>query len=133
MKLSSTFAPALNQPLPRGDRLFLMPPSSTLEKLKVKVGQNPYVDSANLRFHPFMGKGKASVQLKQKSFLKALAAYFLGEQKTISGFLGLGTSSGRTSLNHALNPNLRIHMKEQGEPAATPSQASSSSNCDNLA
>ncbi|PPD80651.1 hypothetical protein GOBAR_DD22438 [Gossypium barbadense] len=46
MKIVSTFALALNQPLPRGNRLFLMPSSSTPQKLK--------------------GKGKAPAQLSPR-------------------------------------------------------------------
>lgn len=66
MKIFSAFAPALNQPVPRDDRFFLMPPSSTPQKLKVKVGKNPYADSVNPHFHPFRGKGKEYVQLSPK-------------------------------------------------------------------
>ncbi|MBA0641806.1 hypothetical protein Goklo_026305 [Gossypium klotzschianum] len=168
MKIFSAFAHALNQPLPRDDRFFLMPPSSTPQKLKVKVGKNPYADSVNPHFHPFRGKGKVYVQLSpkeevnsydirhdkgpeprqigvrepqnhhpynykdQKSLLQALVADFLGEQKTKTVFLGLGTFSGRTPPNFTPNPTLRNHQMEQVELAAAPSQASSLSNCDNL-
>ncbi|MBA0650865.1 hypothetical protein Goklo_018243 [Gossypium klotzschianum] len=169
IKIFSTFAPALNQPLSHDDRLFLMSPLSAPQKLKVKVGKNPYANSANPHFHPFRGKGKASVQLSpkeeevnnydirhdkglgprqigvrepqnhhpynykdQKSLLQALVVDFLGEQKTKTGFLRLGTSSGRTPPNFAPNPTLRNHQMEQVELAAAPSQASSLRNCDNL-
>ncbi|KAK5803948.1 hypothetical protein PVK06_031597 [Gossypium arboreum] len=150
MKISSTFVPALNQPLPRADRLFLMPQSSAPQKLKgKKEGLYPTypkeeeeVNSYDIR----RDKGPRSRQIEerepqnhhpysykdQKSLLEAMAADFLSEQKTISGFLGLGTSSGRTTLNPAPHPNLRNHIMEQGKPITAPSQASSSSSCDNL-
>ncbi|KAK5803946.1 hypothetical protein PVK06_031595 [Gossypium arboreum] len=98
MKISLTFAPALNQPLSHAYRLFLMPQSSASQKLKIEARepQNHYLYSYK----------------DKKSLLEAMAADFLSEQKTISGFLGLGTSSGRTLLNPALHLNLRNLMME---------------------
>ncbi|PPD80648.1 hypothetical protein GOBAR_DD22435 [Gossypium barbadense] len=133
MKIMSTFAPALNQPLPGGDRLFIMPPSpkekEEVNSYDIKRDKGPRPRQIEARepqnHHPYSYKD-------QKSLLEAVAANFLSEQKTISGFLGLGTSSRRTPLNPTHHPNLRNHMMEQGEPAVAPSQASSSSSCDNL-